>query len=479
MELDLTTCEQARQTRDSRFDGRFFVGVRSTGIYCRPVCPARLPKAENVTFYPTAAAAAEAGYRPCLRCRPETAPGTPAWMGTSTTVNRALRLIHEGSLDQATIPALADRLGITSRHLGRLFRKHLGASPKAIALTRRLQFAKKLIDQTSLSMTEIALAAGYGSLRRFNDHFQQVYGRAPSTLRRSDFSASAGGLTLPLPLRPPYDWSGVCEFLARRAIPGVEWVEAQTWHRRIKVNDEVGTVSVSRGGDDHLLCQLDIPATGSLIGLVERVRRLFDLDADPAEITAILSRDPVLNARLEDTPGVRVPGAWDGFELAIRAIVGQQISVDGATTIMGRIAKACGSHQDGIALFPTPQQLMAIDPALLPMPRTRAGAIMALSKAVAEGEIDLGRWVDADELKRSLLAIKGIGEWTADYIALRVLSDPDAFLHGDLVLKKVANRLYGDTDGEALRQRSHAWRPWRAYAGILLWRAAAETDGRK
>ena len=479
MQLDLTTCEQARQTRDSRFDGRFFVGVRSTGIYCRPVCPARLPQAENVTFYPTTAAAAEAGYRPCLRCRPETAPGTPAWMGTSTTVNRALRLIHEGSLDEATIPALADRLGITSRHLGRLFRKHLGASPKAIALTRRLQFAKKLIDQTGLSMTEIALAAGYGSLRRFNDHFQQVYGRAPSSLRAVDSANISEPLILPLRYRPPYDWPGICAFLARRAIPGVEWVENGTWNRHIRVDGEAGRISVSQSDDDHLLCRLDIPSTASLIGLVEQVRRLFDLDADPAEISAVLARDPILRKRLRTTPGIRVPGAWDGFELAIRAIVGQQISVDGATTAMGRIAAACGSRHDDIALFPTPQQLMSIDPAQLPMPRTRAGAIMALSKAVAEGEIDLGRWVDADELKRSLLAIKGIGEWTADYIALRVLSDPDAFLHGDLVLKKVANRLYGDPDGEALRQRSHAWRPWRAYAGILLWRAAAETDGRK
>lgn len=476
MNIDLATCEQARQRRDSRFDGRFFIAVRSTGIYCRPICPARLPKASNVTFYNTAAAASEAGYRPCLRCRPEAAPGTPAWLGTSTTVTRALRLIHEGALDRHAVPALAERLGITSRHLGRLFQKHLGASPKTVALTWRLQFAKKLIDETGLSMTEVALASGYGSLRRFNDHFQQVYKRPPSTLRQS--RSKDKGLQITLAYRPPYDWEGVCDFLAKRAIPGIEWLDNGTWNRYIRVNNETGRISVSHAPPRQLICRIDAPSTAPLIRLIEQVKNLFDLNADPDEINRVLGRDEVLTTLLRKSPGIRVPGAWDGFELAIRALVGQQVSVVGASTLMGRIVEQYGSRLNGTVQFPTPEQLMRADPQSLPMPATRGKAIIALARAVAEGRIELGRWAEPEALKASLLAIKGIGEWTAEYIALRVLSDPDAFLSTDLVLMKSARRLFGDQHSEQLRQRSHAWRPWRAYAGLLLWRAAATTGER-
>jgi AraC family transcriptional regulator of adaptative response / DNA-3-methyladenine glycosylase II len=478
MELDLTTCEQARQTRDPRFDGRFYVGVKSTGIYCRPVCPARPPKAENVTFYRSAAAASEAGFRPCLRCRPEAAPGTPAWCGTSTTVTRALRLIHEGALDQSSVTALADRLGITSRHLGRLFQRHLGASPLAVAQTRRLQFAKKLIDETRLSMTEVAMAAGYGSLRRFNDHFRQVYQRPPSALRGGAGAAASDPLVIRLPYRVPYSWASISAFLAKRAVPGVEWVSDGRWHRHVAMDGQCGHIEIS----DHpakqtLVCRLSLPSTAVLYSLVERLRNLFDLDADPREIAGTLSRDPVLRRLQDQHPGIRVPGGWDGFELAVRAIVGQQISVAGATTVMGRIAERLGTSVDGVHLFPTPEQLMRADPSDLPMPQARARAIIQLAGAVADGTLDLSRWVEAETLRESLIAIKGIGEWTAGYIALRVLSDPDAFLHSDLVLLKVARRLYGDRNAAALLERSADWRPWRAYAGMHLWRAAAQLNG--
>ncbi len=477
MDLDPRICEQARQTRDSRFDGRFFVGVRTTGIFCRPICPVRLPKAENVTFFRSAAAATEAGYRPCLRCRPESAPGTPAWCGTSTTVTRALRLINEGALDQSPVSALADRLGITSRHLGRLFQRHLGASPVTIAQTRRLQFAKKLLDETALSMTDVAMAAGYGSIRRFNDHFRKVYERPPSALRAAATPTRDDPLCIRLPYRAPYCWESISAFLAKRAVPGVEWVREGHWHRHLLLDGQVGHIEVSHSvADQALLCRLSVPATASLYSLVTRVRNLFDLNADPLEIATTLSQDRVLKQRLAEQPGIRVPGCWDSFELAVRAIVGQQISVTGATTVMGRIAERFGTASGTALLFPTPEQLLQADPADFPMPRSRAQAIISLAGAVASGSVNLDHWVEPESLRQSLLAIKGIGEWTAGYIALRALSDPDAFLHSDLVLLKVAKQLYGDDSAAALLARSADWRPWRAYAGMYLWRAAARLN---
>ena len=478
MTLDTTICEQARQARDPRFDGRFFIGVKTTGIYCRPICPVRLPKRENVTFYPTAAAASEAGFRPCLRCRPESAPGTPAWRGTSTTVSRALRLIHEGALDQSSVTALSDRLGITSRHLGRLFQQYLGASPLAIAQTRRLHFAKKLINETGLPMTRIAMASGYGSIRRFNDHFRKVYNRPPSSLRSDNRVQDKPQFTLKLAYREPYCWKSITEFLARRAVPGVEWVTEGVWHRHVQMDDETGHISIRQSKTDPvLLCHLDIPSTTSLYRVVERIRDLFDLDADPNEIAGALSQDPVLQKRVTKNPGIRVPGAWDSFEVAIRAIVGQQISVTGATTVMGRIASRFGLHLESGYTFPTPDALMNADPTDFPMPQSRARAIINLSTAIAEGEIELNRWIESEKLKQQLMALKGIGEWTASYITMRALSDPDAFLHSDLVLLKVARQLYGDDNSRALLERSMNWRPWRAYAGMHLWDAASEIKG--
>jgi len=470
--------ESARQARDPRFDGRFFVGVRTTGIYCRPVCPVKMPLAKNVTFFNTAAAATEAGFRPCLRCRPETSPGTPAWSGTSTTVSRALRLIGEGALDDAGIVDLSDRLGVTTRHLSRLFQAHLGASPITIAQTRRLQFAKKLLDETKLSMTEIAFSSGYGSVRRFNDHFRKVYDRRPVDLRkqRSGHQQAAGdenSFTLRLTYRPLFDYSGILDFLAVRAIPGVESVANGEYRRLFNFDGEQGLLRVSHDeASRSLCCRIDMENSRLLVRIVEKVRRLFDLDAVPQDIQCRLSTDKLLARLVRRNPGLRLPGAWDGFEIAIRAIVGQQISVKSATTVMGRIALAYGEPVADGVIFPGPEKLSTIDPSDLPMPVARANTIKKLSQAILDRELGLGSELDSRILVDQLLAIKGIGPWTAQYIVMRALNDPDAFLHSDLVLLKVAKEKLGISGKKELLERAESWRPWRAYAGMHLWRNA-------
>ncbi len=474
--------EQARQAKDARFDGKFFIAVKTTGIYCRPVCPVKPPKSRNIVFFDTAAAAAEAGFRPCLRCRPESSPGTPAWAGTSATVTRGLRLISDGALDRGSVEELSDRLGVTPRHLSRLFLRHLGASPKAIAQTRRLHFAKKLLDETDLPMTEIALSAGYGSVRRFNDHVISVYGRTPSMLRNRVANREVSSFQLKLPYRPPYDFDGILAFLERRAIPGVEAITPGRYERNIQVGGhpvetsgaETGRLIVTHDPQLRaLLCDIRLGSSKPLMGVVEKVRRMFDLNADPLEIGACLSRDADLAPLVAANPGLRIPGAWDAFEILVRAIVGQQVSVKGATTVMGKILREYGESSDGVLLFPGPQSLARLEPERLPMPRSRATAIADVARAVASGDVDLGTQ-DSATLVSQLTRIRGIGEWTAQYVAMRAINDPDAFLHTDLVLRKVAkSRLALDTD-KALLARADAWRPWRAYAGMYLWSLASQ-----
>lgn len=465
--------EQARLAKDARFDGRFFIGVRTTGIYCRPVCPVKPPRARNVVFFGTAAAAAEAGFRPCLRCRPESAPGTPAWAGTSTTVSRGLRLIAEGALDTGTVESLSDRLGVTPRHLSRLFMQHLGASPIAIAQTRRLQFAKRLLDETSLPMTEIALASGYGSVRRFNDHFRSVYGRAPSTIRSNRDTEAASGFSIRLPYRPPYNFRRTLAFLAVRATPGVELVEEGEYRRTIRIGDEIGSISVSDMPGNYLRCDVDLPSSRYLMEVINRVRRLFDLDADPMEIECHLGRDDILGAIVAENPGQRVVGSWDPFEVLIRAIVGQQVSVKGATTVMGKIVQMFGESSHDCLLFPLPESLSKVVPGSLPMPRSRSDTIRAAAAAVVSGEIDLAA-EDVDVLRAQLVSIKGIGPWTAQYVSMRAVGDPDAMLSGDLVLRRVAEKVFGVDSEPALLDRAERWRPWRAYACMHLWGIAKE-----
>jgi len=480
--------ERARLSRDARFDGQFFVGVRTTGIYCRPICPANAPKSENVSFFPSAAAAGEAGYRPCLRWRPECAPGTPAWSGTSTTVRRGLRLIANGALDDSNVEDLATRLGVTSRHLRRLFTKHLGASPLAVAHTQRLHFAKQLIDQTTLPMQDIAIAAGYGSVRRFNDSFVNTYGRPPRELRRvGKESVTAGendALTVNLPYRKPLDWQQMLSFFAVRAIPGVEAVVDDRYLRTVRVDDRPGIIDLRHEADSVRLTLRGI-STASIFPIVQRCREIFDLDAPMQEIAAVLSRNVVLKPRLRSHPGIRVPGAWDGFELTVRAVLGQQVSVKAATTMAGRIARTYGEAVPSVPgceelthLFPGPERLMRARFNNIGLTGSRAETLRLVSKAVVKGELSFDSAQDSAAIRESLLAIRGIGEWTAQYVAMRALKNPDAFPAADLGLLRAF-----DQAGEqrmrpsTLEEISQGWRPWRAYAAILLWSSAPDSGG--
>jgi AraC family transcriptional regulator of adaptative response / DNA-3-methyladenine glycosylase II len=475
MELNHEHCYAIVKSRDERYDGRFFTGVLTTGIYCRPICPAPRPKTENVRFFVTAAAAEEAGLRPCLRCRPESSPGTPDWCGTSATVNRALRLISEGVMDEHDLPELADRLHVGTRQLRRLFGQHVGASPITVAQNRRVLFAKKLITETALPMTEIAFSAGFSSIRRFNDVLQKVYGRPPTTLRKEGSKPlDQAQLQLKLAYRPPYDWDAMLQFLGVRAIPGVEWVDGQSYRRTAKIGEATGLIQVEHDAPKHhLLLTITPSLSRGLIQVVDRVRTLFDLRADPMEITEHLQQDARLSPLVQRRPGLRVPGAWDGFEVAVRAIVGQQVSVKGATTLIGRLAAACGnpmatgdphlSH-----LFPTPQQLSQADLSGLGLTGQRITAIQALAQAVRDGELVLGTAVSLDDIISQLIQLPGVGDWTAHYMAMRVFGEPDAFPAGDLVLRKVVG---GGTavSTKELQQMAEPWRPWRAYAAMQLW----------
>jgi AraC family transcriptional regulator of adaptative response / DNA-3-methyladenine glycosylase II len=472
--LDRETCRKARLARDARFDGRFFIGVRTTRIFCRPICPARSPREENVDYYPSAAAAAAAGFRPCLRCRPECAPGTPAWNGSSTTVARALREIAEGALDEAGVRGLADRLGVGDRHLRRLFVEHLGAPPVAVAQTQRLLSAKRLLNDTDLPVTAIAMVSGFGSVRRFNDAFRQTWGRSPRELRKARRPGPAAGLRFCLRYRPPFDWIALLAFLESRAIPGVEYVSEGIYRRTIALSGVPGVIEVSHG-DSELILQVHHPAPDNLLAIVSRVRRLFDLDADPLAIGASLGMDALLRPLVRARRGLRVPGAWDPFELGIRAILGQQVSVAGASTLAGRLVARFGhlleGEQPGVThLFPRADDLAEADVASIGIPRQRAETVRGFSAAVARREIVLDHLGAPDELRVRLRAIPGIGAWTAGYIALRALSDPDAFPTGDLVLLRAA----GARSARELECRAEPWRPWRAYAALHLWQGVRD-----
>src|SRR4051794_9262303 len=391
MDMDRTACYRAISTRDARFDGRLFVAVRTTGIYCRPICPARTPKFENVLFYPSAAAAQEAGFRPCLRCRPETSPALAFWRGTSNTVSRALALIEAGGLDEADVDGLAERLGVGGRQLRRLFRQHVGASPIAVAQTRRVLLAKQLIHETTLPMAEVALASGFNSVRRFNETFQHLFGRAPASLRRGRERGKreAGALSVHLAYRPPYDWDAMLAFLAARAIPGVETAANDVYRRSIAIGTASGVLCVAPAGRNRLHVTVRFPNMAALPTIIARVRRVFDLAADPDTIGAHLSQDPVLAPRVRARPGLRVPGAWDGFELAVRAIFGQQITVPAATRLLGRLVELHGAALpeemrgiDGLShVFPSPARIAGIDLGL-GMPRARAMAVTSLASAL-------------------------------------------------------------------------------------------------
>ncbi len=483
MDLDHDACYRVITLRDARFDGRFFTAVRTTGIYCRPVCPARTPRSANVTFYPTAAAAQEAGFRPCLRCRPETAPDMGAWRGTSNTVSRALALIELGALDEGNAAALADRLGLGERQLRRLFREHLGASPIGVAQTRRVLLAKQLIHETRLPMTEIAFASGFGSVRRFNEAFLDLFERPPSELRRRggvDVPASnQGEFSLLLRYQPPYDWPAMLDFLSQRAIAGVEHVTDGTYSRTLSLDGVEGTVSVrpAPGNLNALCASIRISKLEALPSVIARLRRVFDLAADPRAISAHLAEDPVLAPLIAKRPGLRVPGAWDGFELAMRAVLGQQVSVAAAVRLAARLVAAYGQPlkvpAPGLThCFPKPALLAKADLSSLGMPKARAATLSAVAAAVLSNPELLGARCELSEAVQRLRAIPGVGEWTAQYIALRQLREPDAFPASDLgLLRALADARGKRPSSNELLLRAERWRPWRAYAAQYLWAA--------
>ncbi len=473
--------------RDRRFDGRFFTAVLTTGIYCRPVCPARAPHRRNVRFFEHAAAAEAAGFRPCRRCRPESAPGTPAWLGTSATVSRGLRLIADGVMDGGGVETLADRLGVGSRHLRRLFLQHVGATPIAVAQTRRLHFARSLLDGTELPMGDVAEAAGFASERRFRAAIRAVFGLSPTGLRAATrgprATAPPGRVALRLAYREPFDADALLDYLARRAIPGVEEVRDGAYRRTFALGDAAGVLSVRVDRPRSVLVvEMPVAARRHLLDAAERVRRIFDASADPAAIRARLGRDTALRDSVHRRPGLRVPGAWDPFELTIRAILGQQVSVAGATTLAGRLAREFGrplpggGATDGPALlFPAPAVLARADVASLGMPSARAAAVREVARRVASGALSLAWGADPDRTRAALADVPGVGPWTAGYVAMRALALPDAFLEDDLgVRRALANgRGVRPKPREALA-RAEAWRPWRAYAVMHLWACDAD-----
>lgn len=475
------TCDQARRSRDPRFDGLFFTAVHSTGIYCRPVCPA--PYAKRVSYFANAAAAEAAGYRPCLRCRPELSPSDGAWRRGDAAVARALTLIDQGALADAPLAELAGRVGIGERQLRRLFVERLGAPPIGVHGTRRLLFAKQLLTETALPVTRVAMAAGFGSLRRFNAAFQDAYRMAPRDLRRQPGAAArAGGDTLSLRLayRPPYDFAAMLDFLRARALPGVESVDKDSYARVIAGADgRHGWLRVSAWPGEHALkLELHAPMAAQLLDVVQRLRRMFDLDADPRVIADALSADPRLRPLLRKRPGLRLPSGWDGFEVAVRAVLGQQVSVAAARTLATRLAQRHGEalanpFGDGLErLFPTPAALADADLQSIGLTRARADTVRTVARALLDGRVDFRPEHTLDDFTARWVALPGIGPWTAQYIAMRALGHPDAFPAEDLVLRRA---LAADGTPPGAKQstaRAEAWRPWRAYGVIHLWRDA-------
>jgi AraC family transcriptional regulator of adaptative response / DNA-3-methyladenine glycosylase II len=473
MLLDSDACFHAVRARDRRFDGRFFVAVASTGIYCRPICPVRPPKRENMRFYSSAAAAEGGGYRPCLRCRPERAPGLASVDAASRIIGAAIAGIEEHALSNARVGELAASLGISDRHLRRVTEAELGVSPIELAQTQRLLLAKRLLGETSLKLTEIAFASGFGSLRRFNALFKSRYGLSPRALRGRPHAAD--GLRCQLEFRPPLAWESLLAYLRMRAIPGVEWVDGTHYRRTVAIGDAQGWIAVTRAKSgvalDLEMSQSLAPVIGAVI---VRVKHLFDLGAAPDSVATLLSQDPTLASVVRRLPGLRVPGAFDGFELAVRAVLGQQVSVRAATTLAGRWAQSFGAaiatpFAELNRLTPDARRMALIaagDIAALGVVGSRARALAALAQAVVERRVVLAYAANVEEQIEALQRLPGIGPWTAQYIAMRALHWPDAFPGGDLMLLKAAK-----VNQRELHARAEAWRPWRSYAAHYLWQS--------
>ncbi|ULU24253.1 DNA-3-methyladenine glycosylase 2 family protein [Dyella terrae] len=479
--LDTHTCEQARLSRDARFDGLFFTAVTSTRIYCRPVCPAPPPKPQNVRYYGSAAAAEAAGFRPCLRCRPELSPGNDAWQRGDHVIARTLKLMDSGAFDECSVETMAERVGLGSRQLRRLFVERLGAPPISVHTTRRLLFAKQLLTETTMPVTEVALASGFGSLRRFNAAFLQSNRMAPRDLRRHPTTATGDAITLRLGYRPPYDFEAILAFLRGRALPGVEHVDEHSYARVFGTPEAPGWLRLSEwpGREHALRLELHCPQPAQMLGVVNKLRRMFDLDASPQSIGDVLKESAVLRPLLRKRPGLRLPGGWDGFEIAVRAILGQQVSVAAARTLATRIVQKFGTPvispvPELQRLFPGPELLVDADLRSIGLTTARAATVRGVAQALLDGRIDFRSEQPLEEFVERWVALPGIGEWTAHYMAMRALSHPDAFPAADLILRRAAAGNGPELSTKALTSLAENWRPWRAYSVMYLWRSATD-----
>ncbi|MCU1662610.1 MAG: AraC family transcriptional regulator [Pseudonocardiales bacterium] len=514
MLLDQERCYRAVASRDARFDGHFITAVRTTRIYCRPSCPAMTPKRANVEFLATAGAAQQRGYRACRRCQPDAVPGSPAWNIRADLAARAMRLIADGVVERDGVVGLAVRLGYSERHLNRVLTTELGAGPLALARAHRAHTARLLVETTPLGMADIAFAAGFASVRQFNDTVREVYGVPPTTLRaeagrrRGAAPIVAGTLVLRLPFRPPFDADGLLAFFSARALDGVESVMDGAYRRTLRLPHGVATVALDTraadarptGGDGHGVAPRHVVATLRLgdprdLGpAVARLRRLLDLDADPVAVDALLGADPALAPSVAATPGIRLPGTVDGVETALRAVLGQQVSVAAARTSTSRLAAALGErlpprltgeddagtdapHEPDL-LFPTASAIVERGAEVLTGPATRIRTVLGLAEALADGSLVLDAGRDPADLRAALTALPGIGPWTAGYLAMRLLGDPDELLATDLAVRRGAGLLGLPSDMDGLSARAESWKPWRSYAATHLWRAAgrAQTD---
>ena len=502
--MDATFAEQYRamSSRDSRFDGQFITGVHSTGIYCRPSCPAMTPLARNVSFYRTAAAAHEAGLRACKRCLPDAVPGSPDWNTHDDLASRAMRLITDGVVEREGVAGLAGRLGYTPRHLTRVLVAELGAGPLALARANRAQTARTLLVSTQLAIADVAFAAGFSSIRQFNDTIAAVYEATPSALRarrraepaHPSEHASPGAvpstavpntpvsngavadsgvsISLRLPARPPFDGAGLLRFFADHAVPGLEIATPHSFARRVRLPHGAATVRLSLDGASAVRCEAQLDNLADVSTLVSRVRKLFDLDADSVAIDAALASDPALAPLVAALPGLRLPGSLDAEETLFRTLVGQQISVPAARTVLGRITRELGEGDNELRLFPTAERI-AGSTGVIRGPHSRVRSILGVAEAVAEGRLSLDVGTPVDEFTARLVALPGIGPWTAGYLAMRVLGNPDVLLDSDLVVLQSA-ALHGlPSTTRSIALHGAAWAPWRSYATMHLWRARA------
>jgi AraC family transcriptional regulator of adaptative response / DNA-3-methyladenine glycosylase II len=475
--LDADQCYGAVKSRDARFDGWFVVAVTSTGIYCRPSCPAVTPKRSNVRFYPASATAQREGFRACKRCRPDASPGSPEWNTRADLVGRAMRLIADGVVDRDGVGGVARRLAVSERHLHRLLAAEVGAGPLALARAQRAQTARVLLETTDLPITQLAFAAGFASVRQFNDTVRDVFATTPTGLRQAGHRRSEpigpGALSLRLPYRAPMAAAATIAFLGARAVPGVEAVDGDTYRRTLRLPHAAGTVRLTPA-DGYLACTLRLGDLRDVAAAVQRCRRLFDLDADPVAVVEALVPDPLIGPLVVAEPGRRSPGHVDGAELAVRAVLGQQVSVSGARTLAGRLTRELGeplgAPEDGLThLFPTAGALAGAGDAALPMPAARRRAVRELAAALAAGDVVIDAGADRADVEQRLARLPGMGPWTTAYIVLRGLGDPDAFLPSDLGVRRALEALGQPADPVSASRLAERWRPWRAYALHHLW----------